>query len=153
MTSVARIPQVQSPGRRPQPLSGRRYPVQGSDTRAMPPEADRGRHVDVAQAMPPAGGRPQPTAAKGRHCQSPEADVEDHADFVEFPLVVNAVVVPRHILGELACLPFCRPFFLGGVCTTPVVPQTTSLCLAVFQHILFARLHQPTAAVATCDSQ
>ena len=63
MTSVARIPQVQSPGRRPQPLSGRRYPVQGSDTRAMPPEADRGRHVDVAQAMPPAGGRQQPPRA------------------------------------------------------------------------------------------
>ena len=66
---VARIPQVQSPGRWPQPLSSRRYPVQGSDTRAMPPEADRGRHVDVAQAMPPAGGR-------HLHCQSPEADVD-----------------------------------------------------------------------------
>ena len=119
----------------------------------MPPEADRGRHVDVAQAMPPAGGRPQPTAAKGRHCQSPEADVEDHEDFVEFPLVVNAVVVPRHILGELACLPFCRPFFLGGVCTTPVVPQTTSLSLISMPLVVVSLSLLSTTASASCDSQ
>ena len=74
---VVRIPQVQSPGRRPQPLNGRRYPAQGSDTRAMPPEADRGRaargrHVHMVSRRRPT------TAAKGRHlhCQSPEADVD-----------------------------------------------------------------------------